>query len=260
MNNYNKKRNTYFLYDVLVKGYVRSLSEGDVRAEGSLNLIKEFYNIKTVLGKEKKLYEQVLSIRNFELSDSEKISVLRKCKDEYNTLDKRVIFESQTKVLTRVAYLFGKSVLNEHVDDNVLYANIYQYLNCDNYAESIGLEKKILEQAGFVQENTAENKSKITEQLIPQYLQEQKDFVALYVSNNPGFQLYMYEQIKLAKEVLLEHSVCSECEVCDVEMKSGIIKIYHKLEELKRRAITEQDFNLILKVQDLVSDLKKKEN
>jgi hypothetical protein len=107
--------------------------------------------------------------------------------------------------------------------------------------------------AGVVQVQKKEVKNKPATML-----ESQEKTIKLFESDNPGFYMYLFDQLKEIKEVLLEHSVCSECEVCDVEMKSGIIKIYHKLEEFRKREFTENDIPLVLKVQDLVEDLKKK--
>lgn len=261
MAEYNKKRNTYFLYDVLVRKYVKSLAEGSVISKVAFNMIEEYFQKDCVLGRERRVFEQILDLGNYaELTNDEKLMALRACKEKYASLETGKIFEEQTRLLNKMSFVFDKTYLNEKVENYKLFANIWQYLNCDHAAESIVLEKKILEDLGKKEELREERK--VIEK--PNILLEcQEKVINLYEADNPGLYVYLNDQIKFMKEVLLEHSVCSECEVCDVEMKSGIIKIYHKLEEFRKEGflsggISQKDIQLVLKVQDLVEDLKKK--
>lgn len=256
MSEYNKKRNTYFLYDVLIRKYIKTLNEGNVTSKVALNVTEEYFHKDVILGKERKIFEQVLTIKDYDLTPEERLSVLRQSKELYSRLDKDKIFQEQTRLLNKMSFLFGKNYLNEQIDNYKLFANVYQYLTCESIAESIVLEKKVLADLEKVEDEKVERKVK---GVPPTLLENQKKLVNLYESENPGFYMYLYDQIKEMKEVLLEHSVCSECEVCDVNMKSGIIKIYHKLQELSKRGFEEGDFSLIFKVQELVEEgLKKK--
>ncbi len=255
MSEYNKKRNTYFVYDVLVRKYVKTLAEGNVSAKVALNVMQEYFQKNVVLGKERQIFEQILNVKEFDLTTDERITVLRQSKELYKQLDKEKIFQEQTRLLNKMLFLFGKNCLNEQIENYKLFANIYQYLAGDSLAESIVLEKKILVDLEKKEEVKVEKKVKNAPSTL---LENQQHIISLYESENPGFYMYLFDQLKHMKEVLLEHSVCSECEVCDVEMKSGIIKIYHKLQEFNKREFTENDFGLVLKVQDLVEDLKKK--
>lgn len=261
MAEYSKKRNTYFLYDVLVRKYVKSLAEGNVISKVAFNMIQEYFQKDCVLGRERRVFEQILDLGNYtDLTNDEKLVALRSCKEKYSALESGKIFEEQTRLLNKMSFVFDKTYLNERVENYRLFANIWQYLNSDHAAESIVLEKKILEEVGKKEEQKEERK--VVEK--PSFLLEcQEKVISLYESDNPGLYIYLNDQIKFMKEVLLEHSVCSECEVCDVEMKSGIIKIYHRLEEFRKEGalsegVSQKDIQLILKVQDLVEDLKKK--
>lgn len=261
MAEYSKKRNTYFLYDVLIRKYIKTLYEGNVMSKVALNVTQEYFHKDTILGKERKIFEQILKVHECGLSPDEQQTVIRQCKEMYGKINKKRIFEEQTRLLNKMAFLFNKAYLNEHVENYKLIANIWQYLNGDDIAECILIEKKILSDLNELKEVIVEKKvSDKPERLF----ESQEKTIALYESDNPGLFVYLNDQIKFMKEVLLEHSVCSECEVCDVNMKSGIIKLYHRLEEFRKeevgqRGITEQSIQLILKLQDFVEYLKKQD-
>ena len=61
---HNKKRNTAFLYEVLIQDITRSVvSKDQQRKEVALSICKEFFNRNSVLYTEKELYVSLLESR-----------------------------------------------------------------------------------------------------------------------------------------------------------------------------------------------------
>ncbi|MCX8008259.1 MAG: hypothetical protein N3A54_00990 [Patescibacteria group bacterium] len=257
---YNKKNNTYFIYEMLVRKYVDLFSVSVPKREMLLKMLHTYFNVNTVLGRERKLYEQIVFLHEKDLTEEERRYVLRKCKDSFLLLQ-----EKNTKLLregvlnTARKLLNSDDFLNYRIDNYKFLANIYHYFTSNDFGESLELEKKLLEQ---MQEYSGRKKEKT--KLILNGSNNVGNFVTedmlvlqtLLSDGNAGGVLFLYEKIDEYKKILLEHSVCSECEVCDVEMKSGILKVFHKLEEFKNREIREEDLKFLNDVSELVSELK----
>ena len=71
---HNKKRNTAFLYEALVKEVAKSVIEKDLQRKGLLvSIIKEHFNVQTHLGKELQLYRALASSEDMEANIAEKL-------------------------------------------------------------------------------------------------------------------------------------------------------------------------------------------
>ena len=71
---HNKKRNTAFLYEILVRELTKAIVENDSRRKKSvLRLIKEFYYEGSALHKELDLYHALLDQSGVEEKMAEKI-------------------------------------------------------------------------------------------------------------------------------------------------------------------------------------------
>lgn len=262
---YNKKNNAYFLYEMLIRSYIDVYNKSIPKRELVLKVIYEFFKNSSPLGVEKNLYEQILGLVDRDLTDEEKKYVLRRCRDEYGVLQAN----SSTRTLKEGVIKKASAVLSNHdflnykIDNYVLLANIYHYFNTKDFGFALEIEKKILE--GLKEEKNkkspAEDTNKLLELKKLEGISATEDVLvmsALLKEANSGFFLFLYDKIQEYKDILLQHSVCSECEVCDVEMKTGILKCYHRLEEIKNRELREEDLLFLSDVSSLVEELRNK--
>ncbi len=88
---HNKKRNTIFLYEALVRELTRATVEKDQdRRETILSIVKEHFSNNTTMGREVRIYKNILETKDTKTTIAEKI--LSESKIEYSVLDKRQIF------------------------------------------------------------------------------------------------------------------------------------------------------------------------
>ena len=71
---HNKKTNTAFLYETLVKELTKSIVNNDQEKKDIvLSILKEYFKKGTVLGNELSLYKDVLESRDLDFHTAEKI-------------------------------------------------------------------------------------------------------------------------------------------------------------------------------------------
>ena len=95
---HNKKRNTAFLYEVLVKELTDAIVDKDARRKNFVSsLIKEAFGSSTILGKELEYYRTLIETTDLELYLAEKL--LQETKLAHSLLDSKKVFNTQTKLI-----------------------------------------------------------------------------------------------------------------------------------------------------------------
>jgi hypothetical protein len=78
---HNKKRNTMFLYEVLIRTLSESIAENNLEVKGkTLSILKEFFNKNTLLYKEKCLYTEIINLQNNIKTKEEAENILQEVK------------------------------------------------------------------------------------------------------------------------------------------------------------------------------------
>ena len=104
---HNKKRNTIFLYEALVRELTKATVEkNENKREIILDIVKEHFSGKTLMGREVRIYKNILETKDEKHTIAEKI--LSESKIEYSVLDKRQIFSEQSRMISRI----NKKVIN----------------------------------------------------------------------------------------------------------------------------------------------------
>ena len=95
---HNKKRNTAFLYEVIIREITSSIIEKNNDKKNFLiGVLKEFFGTNKILKKELDLYGAINQTHGMDKEVAEKL--LREAKFQYETLDKKNIFNQQTKLI-----------------------------------------------------------------------------------------------------------------------------------------------------------------
>lgn len=103
---HNKKRNTAFLFEILLKEQIKAiLAKKDLKAQLVEKIIIKFFNKGSVLFKELELYESLLEFRDRSGEDIDKIILL--AKNERATLDDKEIYEEQSQLISLINKKIG---------------------------------------------------------------------------------------------------------------------------------------------------------
>ena len=134
---HNKKRNTAFLYEALVRELTKCIvSKDETRKSIVVSLVKEHFAKGTVLRSELDLYKTLYESEDLDATLCEKL--LNEVKRGHDSLDKEQIFKEQTALINKINRLLSKNVFSNFVPNYKNLATIAQILNPDRIYISRG--------------------------------------------------------------------------------------------------------------------------
>lgn len=265
---HNKKRNTAFLYEILLReGTKASLEKDFERLKIVKQLIVENFNPDTALGYELNLYRELSELPE---EDSIINKILSEVKARHSLISRRVLFNEQTKLIDRINKNLGFSIYNNFIPNYKNLATISQL-----FSDSLSVKEKILLEENFIKEN--KNKNIIKENLKPidaivyktfvkkfndkysSLLFEQKELLTKYVSSfaDDGLELKVFvnEEIERLKEKIyssLQNEEIKKDNIIEQKTKS----LLEVLKELKNeKNISSSMLENILKIQQFVYEV-----
>lgn len=112
---HNKKRNTAFLYESLVKELTKAVvRQQDDRKQITIKLIKENFKAGSVLKRELDLYKSILENKDKMTKDFTD-RFLVETKKDYNAIDRKNVFNSQTKLISQINQQLGTGVFDNFI-------------------------------------------------------------------------------------------------------------------------------------------------
>ena len=147
MAKHNKKRNTAFVFESLVREVVKSVVSEDLERKNKIiKTLKTFFNKETELYKELQIYNSILETREMEKDIKEK--VIKEARFQHSKLNKDKIFQSQTALINEINKNVTKDLFNNFVPNYKNLATIYNFLNLDVAPKKkVILENKLLASA-----------------------------------------------------------------------------------------------------------------
>lgn len=266
---HNKKRNTAFLYEALVKELTKSVVEKDNGKKSEIvKILKEHFSKGKILYNELSLYKTIHETKGLQRNLAEKI--LRESRMDYDFLPKDEIFKEQSRVINKINKNVSSSVFGNFVADYKNLASIAQIFNGDlPVKERVLLEETLLDEM-CKSEQLKEEKMKPVDELVyktfiskfnqkysDSLLKEQKELLTNYLTSfsDDGLSLrvYLNEELERVKEKIRECLNMEEIKN-DESMKSKTNKILKKLELFRERQFDQQMLGELLKIQHFVSE------
>ena len=266
---HNKKRNTAFLYEVLVRELTKCvIRKDDERKNKILSILKEHFNKNTLLHKELQLYRDVSSSDGLELGYAEKF--VNYLKMEHEKIDKQKLFEEKNVIISKINKVLSKSVYSNFVPNYKDLANISQLFDDDvTVKERVLLENKIIQ--GLTSEHNEKGKEMqpITKlaykTFIKKYnseysnlLEEQKQLLNHYIvsfsDDSLSLSIYLNEEIGRLKQVV--HSSLEMEEVKnDPRMFEATNEVLNTIENFRNNPVNQAMIKQILKIQNLAKEI-----
>ena len=269
---HNKKRNTAFLYEVLVREITKCIVENNAsKKETIVSVVKEYFTKDSYLKKELDLYRAVLETRKLKVHTAEKL--LGEVKKEHDKLDKKELFNEQTRLINKINKSISKDVFDNFVPSYKSIATVYQLFN----HEEMPMKERVLLEGALVDNMLLSKKKKqeATSQLKPidniVYKKFVENFNTSYGSLNENqtnllrhfvnsvndegklqFNIYLNEEIGRIKDVLTE---ASTAQGHDEDVKKKISSVFEILENMKSQRLTDKSLVTIMKVQELAEEL-----
>lgn len=269
---HNKKRNTAFLYEALVREVAKGIFNKDERKKKqALSLVKEFFVESTEVSKELKLYKCLLETVDMDIYTAEKL--IQEVKKDYDELDHEQIFMEQSSIISQINKSFSRDAFSNFVPNYKNFATVAQI-----FSKKTAPKKRVLLEESLLKKMTNEQ-SEQKDELAPvtnlvyrtfvekfnkeyegQLLNEQKDllnrFILSFSDSSIDLKIFLNEEISRLKNVLNESLKLEELKN-DKLMLEKTNKVLDIVETFKERPITQDTIRQVLKIQNLTHEITK---
>lgn len=268
MAKHNKKRNTAFIYEVLIREIIKqTINQNKEKRNIAIGVIKEIFKKGTVLRQELNLYKALLETKDLDPRVAERLML--EVSKRHKRIDPEQIFEEQS---------YAISVINKNISKRVFDNYVPHYKNLATIAQIFGdvtkpktkviLEMKIIDKLSsknIKKEQELKTSSLIVKSFIKRFndtygelLKEQKELLSLYVSsfqdNGTEFKFYMNEEIGRLKTTISRSYKLEEIQK-DKALKNKLEEVATMLNDFNKKPLNKESFLQILKIQNLTKEL-----
>lgn len=262
---HNKKRNIAFVYESLILEMTRSVLNKDYKRKNKIvNIIKEFFNNKSILKYELEAYKSIYETRGVDKKTAERI--LLEAQRVYFGLSPQYVFKDQSKLINKVNKDLGKDVFNNFLPNYKTLASIAQIFNFKTTPK-----KKIMLENTLIQEMSQEEESfnrmepvdnivyntfvkKFNNEYDGKLLEEQKDLLFKYIfafsDNGVALKVSLNEEIDRLKKDIKKHIGAS-----NTSINNRLKEVCALLESLSKTREDEKVLLKVLQIQKLNKEL-----
>jgi hypothetical protein len=267
---HNKKRNTAFVYETLVRELTESVVKNNKNKQNKIvSIIKEHFTDDSALREELELYKSIYETRDIEKSVAEKIVV--EVKNKRASLDSKRLFQEQSALISKINKTLSSKVYGNFVPNYKTMASVYSiFQDSLPVKDRVLLEENIIDQMSSSAETRQESQqpmdsiiyntfvNKFNEEYSDLLSENQKQLLSHYISsfsdNGLELKVYMNEEISRLKTELLgkkeEVNISS-----DKVLKEKFEKVYTILDQTKTREIDTETLEIVLNTQQLLEDM-----
>ena len=272
---HNKKRNTAFLYETLVKELTAAVVEQDTNRKNAIvSIIKEFFSKGSILKRELDLYKALNETHKLDVYTAERL--IAESKKQFAELDRKVVFNTQTALIESINKIVGQAAFSNFIPNYKTLASIAQIFQDSLPAkEKVLLERKVI--GRLVAKPTPEAPQddrmehidnlvfkKVIENFNKKYngqlLAEQRDLLNRYIvsfsDSDVEFKVYVNEELGRIKENL---SILREDK--DIKADDQMLNRVSQLEEVvgrfQTRKIDTDMIEKIMSIQSLIAECNK---
>lgn len=270
---HNKKRNTAFVYEALVRELTESVVKNNKNKQNKIvSILKDHFKKGSVLSTELDLYKSIYETKEIEKGTAEKIVV--EVKQRHETLSKRELFQEQSALINKINRTLSNKVYDNFVPNYKTIASVYSIFQdalpvkdrvlleeniIDQMSSSVEIKQELQQPIDSIVYNTFVNK--FNEEYSDLLSESQKHLLCHYISSfaDEGLEMrvYLNEEIGRLKTKLKEAAL-TEAVIIDEGLKNRIDKVYTILDETKSDKISTDTIEIVLRTQDLVKELEEK--
>jgi len=266
---HNKKRNIAFVYEALIREATKAVINKESSQKTKVfSILKEFFSKDKILAKELRTYKAIYETDSVDKKIADKI--IQEAKIEYLSLDKEKVFQEQTRLIETINTELSPKIYNNFIPNYKDLATIHQIFNSSTSIKSRvileeSIAKNISMRAGSLKPmKTVDNLTMKT--FLNKYnkkygdlLEEQKSLLNLFITSfddkGTSLKLYLNDEISRLRSELLESKNIKNIFEDKVAMeKIGLV--LETLDSYSKREIDRSMLQQVLKIQNLVGDLK----
>jgi len=267
---HNKKRNTAFLFEVLVKELtIASLQKDEVKRKNIVSLLKKHFSKGTLLNKELDLYRSLTETREVTKESAEKM--ISEAKRVYSSLSPQDIFVKQTDLIKDISSTLGNDLYQHFVPNYKNLATLAQiFKGKGTLASRVIMEQKQIEVLTSKKEEKKNNLQHISNLAFRSFIkrfnneyhgklyEEQgkllNKFIHSFSDDGLELKIFLNEEIGRLKEIISKSLVTKEISE-DNKMTTSTKRVISMLESFKNKPIDEDSLKKILKIQELAREV-----
>ena len=268
---HNKKRNTAFLYESLIKELTMSIIKVDNQRKSLIiNIIKESFGKNSILKKELEIYNSILENKD-SMTQEFSSKFLKETRKDFNNLGRKEAFNAQTRLIESINKNLSNSVFANFVQNYKNIATVGQWFSSDslNAKSRLLVENKVL--SIIIPKTKTDDKmvhidnltyrtfvDKFNETYDKSLRENQKllltNYITSFSDNGLGLKSFMNEEIGRLKSVLGALIQLNESKYSNGKIVNSR-KVLIKLDEFKKTPIDEKMVKQLFFIQDLVEEL-----
>lgn len=272
---HNKKRNTAFVYEALVRELTESVVRQNKNKQNKIvTIIKEHFTGSSLLKEELELYKSIYETRDLEKETAEKI--MFQVKERHDLLDKKKIFQEQSALINKINRTLSQKVYNNFVPNYKTIASVYSI-----FQDSLPVKDRVLLEENIVDQmsssvgeelNTQQPidsltyktfVSKFNEEYSENLTESQKSLLGHYISsfvdNGVEFKLFLNEEISRLKQGLQESKKNKNIANSE-DLSDKLQKVYEVLDNTKNKEIDVETLEIVLNTQQLLEEIEENGN
>ena len=265
---HNKKRNTAFVYEALLREVTKSIVSRDAeRKNKAISILKEYFKQGTNLSKELGCYKALIKEDALDKYTAEKVIFL--ASRQHSELDKKEIFNEQSRLIKQVNTDLGASTFSNFIPNYKSYATVYQLFNKKTPLKTrVILEREILETLSGENQQQDEGMKPVDTLVVKTFvnnfndkysnlLPEQRELLNNYIlslgDNMADFQIFLVKELQRIKDNVAT-SLLSEDIKDDEQMLANTKLVIEQIESFNVSKFNEKDLKKVLKLQNLVNE------
>ena len=270
---HNKKRNTAFLYEALIREMTKAVVSNDTERKNKIvDILKESFSSNKTLGKELGLYRALLDSSELDPITAEKL--LYQIREAYSNLNSQEVYDAQSHVINRINKEVGLGVYNNFVPNYKSIATVSQLFGVKTGASDI--KKGVILEQQVLQTITRKNSDKTKKQMKPidnivfktfsgkfndvyseGLLSEQKELLNRYIlsfDSDTDIKIYLNEELARLHTALKDALSSSDIKA-DKNMTESTNSVIKMIGEFKTQPVDKSLVEKVLKIQNLVHEI-----
>lgn len=269
-NKHNKKRNTAFIYEALVREVVKqSIESKGSKRDFTISLIKKHFNKKSLLYKDLILYKTISETKGVDESFASRL--LQEITSRRDNIDKEQLFKEQSSIISQINKNISKTVFSNFVPSYKFLASIGQFFNDDLKPKAkVLLEGQIIDSMVSDEEINQKKNFKLNGSIMKSFtkrfnetyddslISEQKTllsgFIKSFADNGLEFKIYLDREISRLAEKMETHDDDREIQN-DPQMKKKFQEVFTFLKESNKHPIDKSFVLKIAQIQKLIKEI-----
>lgn len=272
---HNKKRNTAFVYEALIRELTESVVRNNKNKQNKIvSIIRDHFGNKSALKEELDLYKSIYETRHIKKATAEKIVV--EAKEKHSSLNKKEIFKEQTALINKINKTLSGKIFTSFVPNYKSIASVYSiFQDALPIKDRVLLEENIVDQMSASVETQQEGQlpidsivyntfvNKFNEEYQEVLSENQKKLLSHYIAsfsdNGLELKIFLNEEVGRLKQELkkaMEQDVIKS----DKNLVEKTQKVYDILENCADREIDTEIVETVLKTQELLKEMEENDD